>query len=188
MEVYRNSAGIYSFHARDLWGRNAMSAVIKPDSILVYYPQQRQFIHDSIRRFAVSDYWKWDLSPRDLLELIDGKWVADLKEVTVLEGGKDYFRYQARTGSHQVNFEVSKSEGILRELILIDAAGDTAHVRFKGTREYKEYHRPKLVELMFQNSNSSIKIGVLEEQFDLLLPESFFSIEIPETAQRIPLD
>ena len=188
MEVFRNSTGFYSFSAKDLWGRDAMTAIIKPDSILVYYPQEDRFIRNSIERFTASDYWEWNLSPRELLEIIDGGWIRNLGEVTVRPDQKDCFSYWARKGVYEVNFDLSKSEGILRDLMLFHPQGDTVQVKFKGTREYKGYLRPKLVEIRLSGSASLIKIGILEEQFNLELPESYFSIDLPRTAQRIPLD
>jgi len=187
--VYRRASGEYSFFIKDFWGKDLMAASIKNDSILVLYPQENQFIFESIDHFSKSDHWRWEATPILLLNLIDGSLFNDLGEVHFVGRVNGNPLYQARSKELMLRFTLSPSEATLESFTLFNAEEEPlAEVKWDKVRNYKGLKRPRRLEIRFANSGDKIKIGVLEEHFGLNLPDHYFQIPLPPSVERIFLD
>lgn len=186
--VYHRVPDQYSFQLKDFWGKNLMTAVLKRDSILVTYPQEHQFIYASISEFTQSEYWAWEVSPVQLLELIDGRWARDATQVRFVKRSGDLYEYQARKEEIEVKFALSQDDAFLRNLSLIQPSGNLlARVKLEGNRIYKGFVRPRRLELKL-GQGDDIKVGILEEKFDLNLPDKYFEFGFPPLAEKISLN
>jgi hypothetical protein len=166
-----------------------MSALISDDSIKVFYPQENQFLRESLKDFTQSDYWLWQISPLTLLKAVDGT-VFDSQARTSFTGqDKGLYEYKVSDSQFDMLLALSPTNNSLKRIMLYDSSGEmTAEVRWEDVRFYKGYLRPRLIKIKMGNTRDEIKLGIMEEEFDLELKQNYFILPIPPDAQRISLN
>lgn len=187
--VYSRQAEEYSFYLKDFWGRDLMSAVISNDSINVYYQQENQYLRERIKDFTQSDYWLWEISPLTLLKAVDGTLVNSQARISNSSQNQELYEYIVSDNQFDMLLALSPKNSALKRIILYDSSGEMiADIRWEDVRLYKGYLRPRLVKIKMGKSKDEIKLGVLEEEFDLELKQKYFELPIPPDAQRINLN
>src|SRR3972149_2260725 len=108
--LYSRKAREYSFFLKDFWGKDLMRVVIWNDSILVFYPQEMQFIKEPILPFSQSDYWIWSITPLELVQTIDGTLLKNLDEIHFLRENGELYQYKAEQGDMIYSFSLSPKD------------------------------------------------------------------------------
>lgn len=189
LQVYSKHSQEYSFFLKDLWGKDLMRALIWKDSILVFYPHENQFIRENLANFTQSDYWFWPVSPLDLLKIIDGTQFLALEGLEFSGYADKLYKYRAKREETSIVLSLSPKDASLRKATLFNEENEElANIFWQDVRLYKGYYRPRLIEIKLENSKDEIKIRVLEENFDLELPDNYFLFSTPPKAERIPLN
>ena len=189
LQVYSKHSQEYSFFLKDLWGKDLMRGVIWGDSILVFYPHENQFIRETLANFTQSDYWFWSVSPLDLLRIIDGTQFLALEGIDFSGPIDKLYEYRAIKDGTNIILSLSPKDASLQKATLLnEKSGELANIIWQDVRLYKGYYRPRLIDIKLENSKEEIKIGVLEEHFDLELSDNHFRLSIPPTAAQIPFN
>ena len=166
-----------------------MRALIWKDSILVFYPHDNQFIRENLANFTQSDYWFWPVSPLDLLKIVDGTQFLALEGVDFSDYANKLYKYRAKREETSIILSLSPKDASLRKAVLMNEKDEEiANIFWQDVRLYKGYYRPRLIDIKLEDSKDEIKIGVLEENFDLELSDTYFHFSIPPTAEQIPLN
>ena len=187
--LFSRKAREYSFFLKDFWGKDLMRVVIWNDSILVFYPQEMQFIKEPILPFSQSDYWIWSITPLELVQIIDGTLLKNMDEIHFLRENGELYQYKAKQSDMIYNFSLSPKDSGLRKVVISDENDAAlAEVKWQGVRKYKNYVRPRRIEIRMKNTDDKIKLGVTEERFDLGLSERYFQLAIPNTARQIRIN
>ncbi len=188
LQVYSNRFQEYSFFLKDLWGKDLMRALIWKDSILVFYPHENQFIRENLANFTQSDYWFWPVSPLDLLKIIDGTQFLVLEGMDFSGFADKLYKFRAKREEASIVLSLSPKDASLRKATLLnEKSEELANIIWQDVRLYKGFYRPRLIDIKLDNSGDEIKIGVLEETFDLNLPDRYFRLSLPPSATQIPL-
>ena len=189
LQVYSKHSQEYSLFLKDLWGKDLMRAFIWNDSILVFYPHENQFIRETLADFSKSDYWFWPVSPLDLLKIIDGTQFLTLEGVDFSGYSDRLCKYRAGKKETNIILFLSPKDASIRKATLLNEKNEElAHINWQDVRLYKGYYRPRLIDIKLENSEDEIKIGVLEENFDLELSDNYFRLSVPPGAERISLN
>gem|GEM_PF-6224029 len=189
LQVYSKHSREYSFFLKDLWGKDLMRALIWEDSILVFYPHENMFIRETLAKFTQSDYWFWPASPLDLLKIIDGTQFLALEGMDFSEYADKLYKYRAKREEANIILSLSPKDASIRKATFLNEKNENlATIIWQDVRLYKGYHRPRLINIKLENSKDEIKIGVLEENFDLELSDNYFRLSISPTAEQIPLN
>jgi hypothetical protein len=188
LQVYSRHSQEYSFFLKDLWGKDLMRALIWNDSILVFYPHENQFIRETLADFSKSDYWFWPVNPLDLLRIVDGTQFLALKGMNFSGYADKLYKYRAKREETSIILSLSPKDASLRKAVLLnEKSEELVNIFWQDVRLYKGYYRPRLIDIKLENSGDEIKIGVLEETFDLNLPDRYFRLSLPPSATQIPL-
>ncbi len=187
--VYSRRTEDYSFYLKDFWGRDLMSAVILKDSVNIFYPQENQYLQESLKDFTQSDYWLWEISPLTLLKTVDGTLFNSQARISFSSQNKGQYEYKVSDNQFDMLLALSPKNSSLKRIILYDSSGEmAADIRWEDVRLCKGYPRPRLIKIKMGKSRDEIKLGVLEEEFDLDLKQKYFDLQIPPDAQRISLN
>jgi hypothetical protein len=188
LQVYSKHSQEFSFFLKDLWGKDLMRALIWNDSILVFYPHENQFIRENLTNFTQSDYWFWPVSPLDLLKIIDGTQFLALEGMDFAGYADILYKYRAKREETSIILTLSPKDASLRKAVLMnEKEEEIANIIWQDVRLYKGYYRPRLIDIKLEHSGDEIKIGVLEETFDLNLADRYFRLSLPPSATQIPL-
>ena len=165
-----------------------MRALIWNDSILVFYPHENQFIRETLAKFTRSDHWFWPVSPLDLLKIVDGTQFLALERADFSGYADKLYKYRAKGEETSIILSLSPKDASLRRAVLMNEEDEEiANIFWQDVRLYKGYYRPRLIDIKLENSGDEIKIGVLEETFDLNLPDRYFRLSLPPSATQILL-
>jgi len=165
-----------------------MRGVIWDDSILVFYPHDNQFIRETLAKFTQSDHWFWPVSPLDLLKIVDGTQFLALEVMNFSGFADKLYKYRAKREEASIILSLSPKDASLRKAVLMnEKEEEIANIFWQDVRLYKGYYRPRLIDIKLEHSGDEIKIGVLEETFDLNLADRYFRLSLPPSATQIPL-
>jgi hypothetical protein len=187
--VYSRTAEEYSFYLKDFWGRDLMTALIRKDSLIVFYPQENKYLEASIEDFTRSDYWLWQISPLTLLKAVDGTLLNRQARINFVGQNNGSYEYLLSDNQHQMLLSLSLKNNSLNRILLYESSGEVlAEIQWEDVRPYNDYLRPRRIKIKMGNIKDEIKLGIMEEEFDLELNQKYFDLSIPPNAQRISLN
>jgi hypothetical protein len=185
IEFFYRQPDYFSFYPRTLFGIGAFKAAGKGDSLIIYYPKQKEFYRGNFSELEKTELWSWDI-PLDLLvDMILAGSESVNPDAHIIQAKKDRFQYGFEDEDWIREYWIESHRCRLTESRWVkNGDGESYQVEYENFTTRYQSDLPQLITIK-SRSGDWVRIKFLERRFNPSLSPAKFQLEIPPDAKRV---